>query len=38
MDGLEVDMVKIFMLLYAGDIVFFANTPEELQLGCGICM
>ena len=33
MDGLEVDMVKIFMLLYADDIVFFANTPEELQLG-----
>ena len=29
MDGLEVDMVKIVMLLYADDIVFFANTPEE---------
>ena len=26
-------MFKIFMLLYADDIVFFANTPEELQLG-----
>ena len=33
MDGLEVDMVKIFMLLYADDIVVFANTPEELQRG-----
>ena len=26
-------MVKMFMLLYADDIVFFANSPEELQLG-----
>ena len=36
MDGLEVDMVKIFMLLYADDIVVFANTPEELQRGLNI--
>ena len=33
MDGLEVDMLKIFILLYADDIVVFANTPEELQRG-----
>ena len=36
MDGLEVDMVKIFMLLYADDIVVFANTPEELQRGLNL--
>ena len=30
-DGLEVDIVKIFMLLYADDIVVFAKTFDELQ-------
>ena len=30
-DGLEVDMVKIFMLLYADDIVVLAKTSDELQ-------
>ena len=32
-DGLEVDIVKIFMLLYADDIVVFAKTSDELQRG-----
>ena len=32
-DSLEVDMVKIFMLLYADDIVVFAKTSDELQRG-----
>ena len=27
----EIDMLKIVLLLYADDIVIFANTPEELQ-------
>jgi hypothetical protein len=30
-DGIDVDMFKIFMLLYADDIVIFANSAEELQ-------
>ena len=29
--GLDVDMFKIFMLLYADDIIIFANTADELQ-------
>ena len=29
--GIDVDMFKIFMLLYADDIVIFANTQEQLQ-------
>ena len=32
-DGLEIDMVKIFMLLYADDIVVFAKTSDDLQRG-----
>lgn len=32
-DGIDVDMVKIFMLLYADDITIFANNPDELQRG-----
>jgi hypothetical protein len=31
MTGLDVNMFKIFLLLYADDIVIFANSPEELQ-------
>ena len=29
--GTDVDMLKIFLLLYADDIAIFANNPEELQ-------
>ena len=32
-EGLDVDMFKLYMLLYADDIVIFANNAEELQLG-----
>ena len=28
---IDVDMFKMFMLLYADDIVIFANSPDELQ-------
>ena len=31
LEGIYVDMFKIFMLLYADDIVIFANTHEQLQ-------
>ena len=31
LDGIDTDMLKIFMLLYADDIVIFANTKEQLQ-------
>ena len=29
-EGLDVDMFKLYMLLYADDIVIFANDAEEL--------
>ena len=32
-EGLDLDMFNLFMLLYADDIVIFANNAEELQLG-----
>ena len=35
-EGLDVDMVKVFLLLYADDIVIFSNTAEELQSGLDI--
>ena len=35
-DGLEVDMVKIFMFLYADDIVVLAKTSDELQRGLNL--
>ena len=31
MDGLNVNMFKMFLLLYADDIIIFANTSEEKQ-------
>lgn len=31
LDGIDVDMFKIFLILYADDIVLFANTKDELQ-------
>ena len=33
LDGLDVDMFKMFLLLYADDIVLFANSASELQDG-----
>ena len=35
-DGLDIDMFKIFMLLYADDIVLFAKSAEELQEGLNL--
>ena len=34
-EGLDVNMFKIFMLLYADDIVLFSNSQENLQEGLG---
>ena len=31
LDGIDTDMLQIFMLLYADDIVIFANNQEQLQ-------
>ena len=31
MEGLNVNMFKVFLLLYADDITIFANTAEEMQ-------
>ena len=31
MEGLNVNMFKVFLLLYADDIIVFANTAEEMQ-------
>jgi len=31
LDGIEADMFKIFLTLYADDIVIFANSADELQ-------
>jgi hypothetical protein len=30
-DGIEVNMFKMFLILYADDIVIFANNPRDLQ-------
>ena len=30
-DGLDIGMVKLFVLLYVDDIVLFAHSPDELQ-------
>lgn len=32
-NGVDVDMIKTFMLLYADDIGIFANSPAELPSG-----
>ena len=29
--GVNVNMLKLFILLYADDIILFANSPEEMQ-------
>ena len=34
-EGLDVNMFKIFMLLYADDIVLFSISQENLQEGLG---
>ena len=31
MEGIDIITVKMFMLLYADDIVFFGNSAEQLQ-------
>lgn len=35
-NGLDIDMFKIFMLLYADDIVLFSNSAQELQEGLNL--
>ena len=30
-DGIDIGMLKIFLLLYADDIILFAQSSEELQ-------
>ena len=35
-EGIELNMFKLFMLLYADDIVIFPNTAEELQYGLNL--
>ena len=35
-EGLDLDLFKIFMLLYADDIVVFANNAEQLQAGLDV--
>lgn len=35
-DGIDINMFKIFMLLYADDIVIFSNSSEELQEGLNL--
>ena len=32
-EGIYLNMIKVFMLLYADDIEIFANSAEELQQG-----
>ena len=31
LNGIDLDMLKIFLILYADDMVIFANSPEDLQ-------
>ena len=37
-NGLDVNMFKICMFLYADDIVLFANSAEELQVGLNLLL
>ena len=32
LEGIDINMFKVFMLLYADDIVIFANSAEDLQI------
>ena len=32
-DGIDIGLIKIFLLLYADDIVIFSRSPEGLQDG-----
>ena len=32
MEGLNINMFKIFLLLYADDVIIFANTAEEIHI------
>lgn len=36
LNGLDVNTLKLFLLLYADDIVIFANTSEELQVSLNL--
>ena len=31
LEGIDINMFKVFLLLYADDIIIFSNTAEELQ-------
>ena len=35
-EGIDIGMLKLFILLYADDIIIFAKTAEELQLSLDI--
>ncbi len=35
-DGIDIGMAKLFLLLYADDIVIFSETAEGLQTGLNI--
>ena len=37
-EGLDIDILKIFMLLYADDIVIFSKSAEELQEGLNLLL
>ena len=36
LNGLDIFMFKVFMLLYADDKAIFSNTAEELQIGLNL--
>ena len=38
LDGIDVNMLKMSMLLYADDIVIFANSADELQHGLDLLL
>ena len=35
-EGIDIGMLKLFLLLYAGDVILFANDKENLQLSLNI--